>query len=304
MNLQHLLYFKTAADCLSFSKAAKILYVSQPNITYAIRTVEEEIHSELFYRLGRSIKLTPAGTVYLSYVNQIFDLLEQGAKDAAIAADTTGGNVALAYMSSLNEYVPYLTNMFLHDRPDYLVRFSMSQFPTSQIEDAVLSGECDLGIASKSNNPKLERFTLGSHETFLIAPKDSELGKRGVATLKDLDGQPFITYDKSCRIRGMIDDIFMRADVRPLIEYEAVFDNLIMGMVSSGLGYAFIPRPTGNYPKNVCVVKLEEDLPVRTIQLVWAKGRKLTPAADLFKAYILESNDLLDFNSFAEMMER
>ena len=75
-------------------------------------------------------------------------------------------------------------------------------------------------------------------------------------------------------------------------------------MVSSGLGYAFIPRPTGNYPKNVCVVKLEEDLPVRTIQLVWAKGRKLTPAADLFKAYILESNDLLDFNSFAEMMER
>ena len=161
-----------------------------------------------------------------------------------------------------------------------------------------------MGIASKSTNPRLERFTLGTHETILIAPVNSDLAKKGSASLADLDGQPFVTYDKGCKIRGMLDDVFAGANIHPLVEYEATFDNLIIGMVGSGLGYALIPRPTGVFPKNVCEVPLAEALPTRTVQLVWAKGRKLAPAAELFRSYILESNKLLNFNQFTDMMTK
>jgi len=300
MNLQHLLYFKAVAECLSFSKAAKTLYVSQPNITYAIKSIEDELGTELFSRLGRSIRLTPAGSVYLSYIKQIFDLLEVAKSEAASAANTAGGNVSLSYMASMNDYAPYLISLFQQSTPDVSVHFQMSQYPALQIEDAVLRGECDLGIVSKTQNAKLERQTLGNHETVLICHSASKFAKEKIASIAELEGQPFVAYDKGCLIRSYVDGILAKYNVKPKITYEAAFDNLILGAVGNGIGVALVPRPTGSCPKNVVIVPIKEEIPERTIQLIWAKGRKLSPATELFRNYVTNNIDKLDLNKFID----
>ena len=63
MNFSQIKCFLAAADCLSFTKAAERLYLSQPVLSRQIASMEDELGIELFIREKKSIRLTPAGEV-------------------------------------------------------------------------------------------------------------------------------------------------------------------------------------------------------------------------------------------------
>ena len=69
-------YIKTIAQCHSFSKAAQILYISQPALSRFVKKVEDELGVSLFDRDTIPLGLTPAGERYLEYLDQ-FQSLEQ-----------------------------------------------------------------------------------------------------------------------------------------------------------------------------------------------------------------------------------
>src|SRR5262245_13444617 len=61
MDRRHLEYFLAVAESGSFTSAARMLSIAQPSLSYAIAGLERELGCELFERLGRGVKLTPAG---------------------------------------------------------------------------------------------------------------------------------------------------------------------------------------------------------------------------------------------------
>ena len=61
MNLKQLEAFVQVSESGSFSKAAKELFVTQPSISNAIRTLEEEFGVNLFFRNNNKLTLTPEG---------------------------------------------------------------------------------------------------------------------------------------------------------------------------------------------------------------------------------------------------
>ena len=61
MNLQQLQCFIHVAERLNFSKAAESLYLSVPTVTHHIKSLEEEVKTQLFYRSSRVVKLTANG---------------------------------------------------------------------------------------------------------------------------------------------------------------------------------------------------------------------------------------------------
>lgn len=60
---KRVIYFLTIANCLSFSKAAKQLFISQQALTRQIALLEEELGVKLFVRSTRSVRLTEAGKI-------------------------------------------------------------------------------------------------------------------------------------------------------------------------------------------------------------------------------------------------
>ena len=66
MTLDHLRYFMEVAYCRSFSQAAQNLYVSQPNLTKYIASLEKELGVKLLDRTTRRVELTEAGERLMS----------------------------------------------------------------------------------------------------------------------------------------------------------------------------------------------------------------------------------------------
>ena len=79
MNFQQCRYVQTIAETGSFSKAAKKLFLTQPNLSASIRDLEEELGVQLFERSNTGAKLTDDGHDFLKYAKRILgelDLLE------------------------------------------------------------------------------------------------------------------------------------------------------------------------------------------------------------------------------------
>ena len=65
MNLNHLQYFVKLAYLEHYTKAAKDLSITQPSLSHAISSLEEELGTKLFNRNNKQIELTEAGRFFL-----------------------------------------------------------------------------------------------------------------------------------------------------------------------------------------------------------------------------------------------
>lgn len=77
VDVRQIQYFSVCAKCGSFSEAAESLYTTQPNVSKAIKALEEEMGFLLFYRHARGISLTEEGRLVYQYASNIEDNLHK-----------------------------------------------------------------------------------------------------------------------------------------------------------------------------------------------------------------------------------
>lgn len=81
MNLNHLQYFRVLARLEHYTQAAKELSITQPSLSHAISSLENDLNTYLFEKEGRNIKLTKYGRFFLEYVENALNELEIGEKN-------------------------------------------------------------------------------------------------------------------------------------------------------------------------------------------------------------------------------
>lgn len=77
MNLMHLKYAVEIARTKSISKAAEVLYMGQPNLSRAIKELEESLGIVIFNRNSKGITITPEGEEFLSYAKKVVDQVNE-----------------------------------------------------------------------------------------------------------------------------------------------------------------------------------------------------------------------------------
>jgi len=76
MELEQLKIFRAVAECLSFTKAARQLYISHSTTSRAVAALEGELGLQLLQRDKHSVSLTPAGESMLRYSKEILELTD------------------------------------------------------------------------------------------------------------------------------------------------------------------------------------------------------------------------------------
>ena len=77
MEIRQLYYFFEIARQGSFSKAAEVLYVTQPTISQQIASLEKELDMSLFSRTTKKVLLTAEGEKFLEPCRQVIDAYDR-----------------------------------------------------------------------------------------------------------------------------------------------------------------------------------------------------------------------------------
>lgn len=77
MEIRNLITFVRIAEVQNFSKSAEQLGYSQSAVTMQIKQLEEELHTRLFERIGKQVRLTQAGERLLPYALEILNSIKK-----------------------------------------------------------------------------------------------------------------------------------------------------------------------------------------------------------------------------------
>ena len=104
MNLNHLYYFRALAKEEHYTRTAKLLSITQPSLSHAISCLEEELGVQLFEKHGRNAKLTKYGKIFLRYVEQSLEMLDEGKRILMEASGVQGGFLDIGYIYTLGSH--------------------------------------------------------------------------------------------------------------------------------------------------------------------------------------------------------
>jgi len=291
MNLNHLYYFRTLAKVQHYAQAAAQLYITQPNLSYAIAALEKEIGTCLFEKKGRNVILTKYGEIFLEYVSRSLAELEAGQKKVRESTSVSTGIVDLAFIYTLGSYyVPNLINRFLSYEANKGISFSLRHNNTANIIKGLKSENLDLGFCSYvQDEPDIEFTPIMEQELVLIVPRKHPLAALEAVNLKEVAPYPVVSFIKECKLRLFIDDLFEQAEVVPRVACETEEDSAIASLVASDFGVAVVPKiPLLDHfdIKSLPIVYPQYQL---HIYLAFAKKKYLTPAALQFRKFVIDN---------------
>ena len=184
--------FQSVAYNLSFTKASKELYISQPAITKHIQELEQEYKIQLFERMGNKISLTHAGKLFLSHAENILNGYRQLDFEMNILQENYVGELRLGASTTISQYIlpPYLAT-FIKKFPG--IKVSLINGNSKEIERAIEEHRIDLGmVEGNSRLLNLRYIPFLRDELVLVTSMNSTLSKYDEISLEDLQQLPLV----------------------------------------------------------------------------------------------------------------
>jgi DNA-binding transcriptional LysR family regulator len=287
MELRHLRYFVAVAEELHFGRAAARLHIAQPPLSRQIRDLEREIGTPLFDRGPRGVDLTHAGAAFLPEARLVLAQAERAQRTAQRAARGETGRLRVGFVEAATHsgILPDVLSFFRMHLPS--IGLSLLEMDSSQQADALREGRIDLGVLS---SPPLDaaRWLQSElvYEERLVAaiPETHRLAGKQRLALRDLATDAFILRPRSVD-PASYDDILARcraAQFSPAVAQEAAGWHTIIGLVSAGVGVAFVPESLAQLRRPGVVYLPVRDLTVSvSLTVVWKQGER-SPVRERF----------------------
>ena len=184
--------FRSVAQNLSFTKAAKELYISQPAISKHIQELEQEYNTRLFDRMGNHIQLTRSGKLLLDHCDMILQHYQQMDFEMHALHKKYSGELRIGASTTISQYViPEYLAKLLNAYPDLSV--TMFSGNSREIESELIMNRIDIGLVEGNiHQPELKYTPFEKDELVVIVGKDNPLAQRDEMSLKELCQQPIV----------------------------------------------------------------------------------------------------------------
>src|SRR5919112_5692889 len=241
MDLRQLEILRAVAQTGSFTSAGQQLHLSQSAVSRQILLLEEELKEQLFLRLGRKIRITPAGTTLLGLSERMFEDLERTRATILDNQRTVTGTVRLVGGMTVCLYVfPPLLKAFRREHPSVEVKLTPGATP--RLIRQLRTGGAVLGLLTLPiDDPNLVSVPVMREELMLVTAPTHPLAKRRQVTPRDLIGQPFVLFEAGSNSRKAIEEFFVREQIAPKIVTETENVEIIKALVQIGMGMTIIP---------------------------------------------------------------
>jgi DNA-binding transcriptional LysR family regulator len=241
VDLRQLEILRAVAETGSFTSAGQQLHLSQSAVSRQILLLEDELKEQLFLRLGRNIRITPAGSTLLALSRRVFEDLEQTRGQLLESQQRVSGTLRLVGGMTVCLYVfPALIKAFRREYPEVEVKLVPGATP--RLIRQLRAGTADLGLLTLPvDDPTLVSVPVMREELLLVTAPQHPLARKRQVTPKDLVNQPFVLFEAGSNSRRAIEEFFVREEIAPKVVTETENVEIIKALVRIGMGITIIP---------------------------------------------------------------
>lgn len=291
VNFDYYKVFYFVAKCKNISMAAKMLYLSQPTVSYSIHNLEKELGCTLFIRTKKGVILTPEGKMLYMHVEKACEHLFQAEEEVKEVHNMERGVVRIgASVLTLHHYLlPYLEK-FRNDYPH--IRLKISNLTTPASIRALEGNFIDFAIVvmnSTKGGGHLTIRELSKLQDIVVAGKKYEFLKGKEIRLSALKKYPIICMEEGTSTRKYIDKIFHGSGTTLVPDIELATTDLVMPMVERNLGIGFVPEDFARESlknEKVFQIQLKEKIGTRSICLVCDPENPVSVPGQKFLEYL------------------
>lgn len=289
-DLKQLRCFVTVGEELHFGHAAKRMNMTQPPLSRQIQMLEYALDVQLLQRTSRSVQLTPAGRGFLADARRILALAENAASAAQRLSKGEAGLIRLGFTAASSySFLPRLLAYVKSELKD--VEVELSEMVTIQQMEALREGRLDLGLVRPPvDAPGMATARIARERLLLAVPRSHPLASGPTCLLKDLAGEPFITFSP---VQGryfyeLIAGMLSRAGIS--VRYVQYVNQVhsILALVSAGIGISIVPETARKLHFEGAELREFSDPPTfAELRLVW-NTKNGNPALPAFRDLVIE----------------
>ena len=244
MEIRQLELFLAVIDCNSVTKAAEKACISPGAISMQLRSLAEQLHTDLFSRSGKHLVPTPAALRLAEHarvvVRQMRDIEYEF--DGSPANDSRHfhfATVATTLIHRLGKPLQLLRERY----PDTPIHITVSA--TEEMVAGLIARRFDLALITLPfATESLVVTPLFEEELLIVERSEKPMTAWKVGNIRpdQLNDARFLLYPRRSNMRSIIDAFFAEVGAKPRVIMEADDTAAIRRMVESGFGFSILPE--------------------------------------------------------------
>lgn len=292
LNLYKIFYEVALSE--SISDASKKLFITQSAVSKAIKKLEEDLNTNLFYRNSKGVKLTEKGEELLFYVEEAFNNLVTAERTMIESKTLNKGKISIGVPSQIGSFYIFedITN-FHKKYPN--IEITIISKTTTQLLKLLERHEIDFIIDTSPINAKIDNIIIQpliEVKNCFVAKSDTSIDIDKIKTIKDLTNYPLVLPIKGTDNRKQLDKVFEKNNVELNNVINIHTSEMIAGSIKKdlGIGYIIYDVIKDNVENGEFkIIDIKENLPKITINLVYIE-KYLTIAPKFFIENYLKIN--------------
>lgn len=290
MEFKQLRTFVEVARPGGFTPAANTLHISQSAVSKQVAQLEHNLGTPLFDRLGSHVRLTAAGTVVLQRAEGMLRLQQELLSELDDLSQLTRGELRLGLPLLGSDAL--FASLFAEYRRRYPnIQVQLLEGGSLVVEQAVLSGELELGGSLTPKNPTFAYQPFCDEPLDALLPADHPLAEDGSVRLEQLSETPFLLYQRSFVLNDRLLQACQQLGFTPKEGGRSGQSDFLVALVAAGQGVVLLPSVVARGLVRPGVVRLKliapEDLRW-DIAFIWREGAYLSRAAQAWLELLRE----------------
>jgi aminoethylphosphonate catabolism LysR family transcriptional regulator len=233
MRLTQLRSFHAVACAGGFTGGAKLLHISQPTVTTQVRFLEENYGTELFYRRGHKVTLTPLGEQLFELAQRIFALESETVHLLEDSGELKSGHLRVGAVGPF--HVTEMLAGFNRRFPGMQVSVRVGNSQAAL--QALVDYQTDVAVLAQfTDDPRFHSVPYSRHPIVIFVHRKHRFARRKSIRIGELRGEGMILREQGSTTRKALDDALTKAGVIPRVVMEIGSREAIREAVIKGVG--------------------------------------------------------------------
>lgn len=284
MEIRQINYFIKAAEMLHFTEAAAACFVTQSTLSQQIKHLEEELSTLLFDRVGKQVRLTEAGDVFLTHARQIVLDVKKSRQAISELNNLVIGDLKIGVTYAFSSMLLPALAPFSSKYPG--IKIVVEYGTAGELERQLKQGELDVILAfhdqSENDDQSLEMEHLFSSRITMVVSRKHPLATLKKISLTELAKIELILPSKGFSSRDLLNELFRKSRLSPLIKIEMNDVHSLLSMVEEGNWATIINEKAIITWENLVTIPISGKEYYKQAFILWQKGGYRKRSATLF----------------------